>query len=105
MSDLLNIFIKSLCFFKSGVFFNLFCLLNVDFNSKFAESEAVLELLGNVQSFSRLISLVRNIVVNCKLELQRVLANLNFACGSSVGLCTCSPGGVRSSLLPTGMWE
>lgn len=79
--------------------------MNVDFNSKFAESEAVLELLGNVQSFSRLISLVRNIVVNCKLELQRVLANLNFACGSSVGLCTCSPGGVRSSLLPTGMWE
>lgn len=47
----------------------LFCLLNVDFYSEFAESEAVLELLGNVQIFSRLISLVSNIAVNWKLEL------------------------------------
>lgn len=76
MSDLLlNIFIKSLCFLKSVLFLvfffflNLFCLFNVD-SAKFElKSEVVLELLENVQSFSRLISSVSNIVVNRKLEL------------------------------------
>lgn len=75
MSDLfLNIFIKSLCFFKECFIFilfflNLFCLFNVDSAKLELKSEAVLELLENVQSFSMLISLVSNIVVDWKLEL------------------------------------
>lgn len=57
------------------------------------------------KAFSRLISLVNNIVVNCKLELWRELASFLFAFGSSVGLCLHSPGELRFSLLPTGRWE